>query len=116
MVRCMCVCVCLSVTSRSSNKTAKYVELILAWRLPSAYPTLCLKKTRVTPKIRILPSGTLFRNFVPNFGLGKFPHGKPIAGAVNKDNRDAASQLSTVNALHFAHTAFTLLSYTVLVH
>ena len=30
----------------------------LAWRLPSAYPTLSCKETWVSPKIRVLPAGT----------------------------------------------------------
>jgi len=31
----------------------------LAWRLPSTYPTLRYKEIWVSPKIRVLPSGTL---------------------------------------------------------
>ena len=31
----------------------------LAWRLPSTYPALCYKEIWVSPKIRVLSSGTL---------------------------------------------------------
>ena len=31
----------------------------LTRKLPSTYPTTCYKKIRVSPKIRVLPSGTL---------------------------------------------------------
>ena len=32
---------------------------VLAWKLPSTYPTLCYREIWVSPKIRVLPSGTL---------------------------------------------------------
>ena len=37
----VCLSVSVSVTSRSSIETAERIELVLAWELPSAYPTLC---------------------------------------------------------------------------
>ena len=40
----------------------------------ATYPTLRYKETWVSPKIRVLPSGTF-----PNSGLKKFRHGKSIA-------------------------------------
>ena len=40
----------------------------LAWRLPSTYSTLCCKEICVSPKIRILPSGTLSQtSYLENF-------------------------------------------------
>ena len=51
------------------------MELFLAWRLYSAYPTLCCKEIWSSPKISVLPSGTL--SWTPN--SGKFRHGKSIA-------------------------------------
>jgi len=58
MVLCLSVCLSVSVKSRSSTETAERIELILAWELPSTYPTQCYKEIRVSPKIRVLPSGT----------------------------------------------------------
>ena len=44
----VCVCVCLNQPS-----------WFLAWELHSTLPTLCFKEIKVSPKIRVLPSGTL---------------------------------------------------------
>ena len=44
----VCVCVCLNQPS-----------WFLAWELHSTLPTLCFKEIQVSPKIRVLPSGTL---------------------------------------------------------
>ena len=56
---CACLCLCPSVTSRSSIETDERIELmVLAWELPSTYPTLCCKQILVPQKIRVLPSGT----------------------------------------------------------
>ena len=51
--------VCVYVASRCSAKIAKWIELILAWSLPSTYLSLCYKEIQETPKIGILPSGSL---------------------------------------------------------
>ena len=64
-----------SVTSRYCIETTGRIELVLARRLPSICPTLCYKEIWVSPKIRVLPSGTLSQNT----GLRKFRHGKSIA-------------------------------------
>jgi len=54
------VCLCLSVTSRGIlSKRMNESSWFLALELPSTRPTLCSKKIRVSPKIRVLPSGTL---------------------------------------------------------
>ena len=54
------VCLCLSVTSRGIlSKRMNESSWFLALELPSTRPTLCSKKIRVYPKIRVLPSGTL---------------------------------------------------------
>jgi len=56
LARCMLSsCVCQSFTSRYCMKTALQNELILAWQLPSTYPTLCYKEIRVSPEIRHFP-------------------------------------------------------------
>jgi len=55
----LCPSVCQTVTSRNSIETDDRIELVLAWELPSTYPTMCCKKIRVSPKIRVFPSGTL---------------------------------------------------------
>ena len=49
----------MSVTRQYSIKTTGWIELVLVWRLPSAYLTLCYKEIRPSPKIRALPSGTM---------------------------------------------------------
>ena len=40
----LCPSVCLSITSRFCIETTGPIELVLAWRLPSIYPTLCWKR------------------------------------------------------------------------
>ena len=50
----------------------KGIELVLVWRLRSTCPTLCYKKIRTSPKIRVRPSGTLsqtldLENFADKF-------------------------------------------------
>jgi len=51
--------VCQSSTSQYCIETTGRIELFLAWRLPSTYPTLCYKEIRASPKIGVLPFGTL---------------------------------------------------------
>jgi len=51
----MALCLCLSVSSRSVE-TDEQIGLVLAWELPSAYPTLRLNEIRVPPKMRVLLS------------------------------------------------------------
>ena len=63
--------VCLSVTSRCCIETS----WVLAWRLPSAYPTPCYKEIWVSTKME----GTPLWNLVPNSRLRQFRHGKSIA-------------------------------------
>ena len=59
----MALCLFLppSITSRYCIETIGLIEMVLAWRLSSTYPTLCYKpkEIRVPPKIREIPSGTL---------------------------------------------------------
>jgi len=53
----------------------------MAWRLPSTYPTLCVKQIWVSPEIRVLPSGTLTQTLdLENFA-------KAILRVVNKTRR-----------------------------
>jgi len=64
------VSVCLSVTSRSSVETAECIELVFAWELLSTHPALRQKQILVSPKIRVLPSGTLSQTpYLENFAL-----------------------------------------------
>jgi len=52
----------------SCNKTIAITTSFLACRLPSSYHTLYYKKIWVSPKIRVLPSGTLFQTpYLENF-------------------------------------------------
>ena len=48
-----------SVTSRYCIETTGRIELVFGVGLPSTYPTLCSKEIWLSPKIRVLPSGTL---------------------------------------------------------
>ena len=48
-----------SVTSRCCIETTGRIELVFGVGLPSTYPTLCSKEIWLSPKIRVLPSGTL---------------------------------------------------------
>jgi len=55
-------CVRLSVCSSQAGVVSKRLDessWLSAWRLSSICPTLCSKKISVSPKIRVLPSGTL---------------------------------------------------------
>jgi len=54
---------CLFVTCMLCIKMTAWIELIFACRFPSTYATMCFKVIRVPPKIRVVPSGTLSRNF-----------------------------------------------------
>jgi len=63
---CHRVCVYLSVRLPGHypvlySERLKESKLYLAWRHPSSYPTLCCKKIRISPKITVLPCGTLSR-------------------------------------------------------
>jgi len=71
MALCLSVCARLSVTSRSSIETDERIELFLARELPSTHPTLCSEEIRVSPKTRVLPSGTLSQtlDFKNSFGI-----------------------------------------------
>ena len=51
--------VCPYVTSRYCIETTGRIELIVGIGLPSTDPTLCYKEICVSPKISVLPSGTL---------------------------------------------------------
>ena len=54
------VCLCLSVASRSSTKMPRWIELIFGMEAPfHLYILHCVLRKRVTPKIRVLPPGTL---------------------------------------------------------
>ena len=71
---CLSVCPFVRQTVVVSKRLDKS-SWFLARRLPSAIPTLRYKEIGVSPKIKVLPSGTL----VPNSGRRKFRHGKSIA-------------------------------------
>jgi len=72
---CLSVCLCVSVCVCSSHgvlsKRLNEPGWFLARELLSSYPTLCCKEIRVTLKIRVLPSGTLFKtlDFLENFAM-----------------------------------------------
>ena len=51
--------VCPSITSRYCIETTARIELVSGTGLSSTYPTLCCGEIRVSPKNRVLPSGTL---------------------------------------------------------
>jgi len=57
----VCMSVRLSVTSRCCVETTGRIELFLAWRFPSTYPTLCYKEIWASSKfsVPVLLSGTL---------------------------------------------------------
>jgi len=64
----------LRVTSRCSIKTAKRIELVLAWELSFNLSYTVLKGNSDISK----NEGTSLRNFVPNSGPRKFSHGISI--------------------------------------
>jgi len=59
------VSVCPSVTSRYCIETTERIGIVLAQRRHSTYytrlTTLCCKRIRVSQKLRVLPSGTLYQ-------------------------------------------------------
>ena len=60
MALCLCLSVCLCLSEVGVLlKWLNGLSGFLTWRLPSTYPTLCYKEIVLTPKIRVLPSGTL---------------------------------------------------------
>ena len=75
MALCLSVCVylCVSITNRCSTKMAKWMGLIFGMEASFAYHTLCYKRIWVTPKIKVLPSGTLSKmlHFVKAAGLAE---------------------------------------------
>jgi len=55
-------CVRLSVRLSQAGTVSKRLDessCVLAWRIPSTCPTPCCKEIRLSPKIRVLPPGTL---------------------------------------------------------
>jgi len=64
----------VSVRLSVTTECQKRMELVLVWVLRSTYPTLCCMEIRVhvSPKIRVLPSGS----FVPTCVLWKLHHGQ----------------------------------------
>jgi len=72
-------CVRLSVCHKSVSCRNDWTNRAgLAWRLPFIYPTLCLIRKFSSSGISKI-KGTSLWNFVPNYGLRKFCHGKSIA-------------------------------------
>jgi len=61
---CVCVCVCLSVCLSQagvlSKRMNRFSSFFLPQRLSSAYPELCYKEIRETPKITALSFGKLW--------------------------------------------------------
>jgi len=53
--------VCPSVTSRYSIETTGRIELVVETGVPLTYATACYKESRVSPKITVLPFGTLLQ-------------------------------------------------------
>jgi len=58
----VCLSVCLSITSRCSVETDGRIELVFGMKasLDLTHTHTVFNKIQVTPKIRVLPSGTLF--------------------------------------------------------
>jgi len=65
------VIVCPSDRVSQSVLYRNEIELVLAWRFTSTYPTLCYKEISVSPNIGALPSGTLSQttNLTTNFAM-----------------------------------------------
>jgi len=85
------VCLCLSVTSRGIlSKRMNESSWFWALELPSTRPTLCSKKIRVSPKIRVLPSGT----------LSQTPDLENFASAYRSSKRVMCYQLSSTTWRH----------------
>ena len=73
-----CVCLsCLFITRQYCIETTGRIELVLACRLPSTYPTLCFKEIWLLPKIRVLPL-----ELCPK--LRKFHHGKSVVWSTTR--------------------------------
>jgi len=83
----LCLCVHLSQASIVSKRLDKS-SWVLAWRLPFTYPTLCFREIWASPKIRVLPSGTLSKLWT-----GKFRHAKLIRSTKHVDCRACGPHL-----------------------
>jgi len=75
--------VCVSVTRLYCIKTAARIELFFAYRLPSTYATTYFWKIKISPKLWVLPFGTLFQILDTKIG-----HGMPTVGEcdINSDS------------------------------
>ena len=77
-------CLSVSVTNRSVSVTeiAKRIKLVLAWTLPSNYPTLHCKKSRVAPKLRVPTSLWNFVSNSQNFATASRSHCQPNSSTI----------------------------------
>ena len=87
--------VCLSVTNRCCIETTGRIELILAWRLLFAIPTMCYKENWVSPEIRVLPSGILSQS-CPKLRTWKISP-RQVDRVVNKTRRRRRRQRSSLS-------------------
>ena len=63
------MCVCLSVTRQYCIEKAAQIELLFIQVSPT-YATVCFSEIRVSPDIRVLPSGTLSQTLnLENFAM-----------------------------------------------
>ena len=64
------MCLCLSVCHKSVFYRNGWTNrAVLAWELPSTYPTVCYKELQAPSKMRVLSSGTLLQTLdFENFG------------------------------------------------
>ena len=61
-----------------------------AWRLPFTYPTLCYNEIWVSPKIVVLPSGTLSETpDLGNFATASWSHYQPVSAVANEPVRQS---------------------------
>ena len=89
----LCMCLSVSVTSRCSVETGERIELVLAWELPSTYPTLCYKEIQISSKIRVLPS----RTFLQSLDFENFRHSTSTVEACYQLSSRKADVHSAIN-------------------
>ena len=90
----MCLSVCLSVTSRYCIETATRIELDFGTQVLLDLSYIVLKDVRVSPKIRILLSGTLSETLaLENFAVAL----PPSPSAIHKRQSSVCRDLATVD-------------------
>ena len=96
MALCLSVCLCLlqvGVLSKRLNESRWF----WARELPSTRPTHCYKEIQVIPKMRVLPSGTLFQTLdLENFATA-YRSSKRVINFAREKGGDAQSMTTSVN-------------------